>query len=288
MPQAIALFGAAGKMGTRITAKLRDEPEYRMLYVEAGDAGAQRLKEQGLQPCSSECAGEQADVVVLAVPDTVIGRVAQQLVPGLRPGTMVMLLDPAAPHSGELPSRDDITYFVTHPCHPPIVGEETSPEALQDFFGGVAGQHIVCALMQGTEADYARGVAICRRMFAPVLNVHRVTVEQMAILEPALAETVVLTCMTVMREALDEAIARGVPEQAARDFLLGHMKVNTGILFGFIDAQVSDGAKLAVARAKERIFQPDWRAVFEPEQVRSKVRAITRGIQAGRESGRQA
>jgi D-apionate oxidoisomerase len=110
-----------------------------------------------------------------------------------------------------------------------------------------------------------------------VLNVHRVTVEQMAMLEPALAETTVLTCMVVIREALDEAIRRGVPAEAARDFVLGHMNVNLGILFGFIDAQLSDGAKLAVARARDAIFQPDWKRVFEPESVLEQVNAIVQG-----------
>jgi hypothetical protein len=146
-----------------------------------------------------------------------------------------------------------------------------------DFFGGVAKQSVVCALMQGPEGDYARGEQIVRRMFAPVMNVHRITVEQMAILEPAMAETVVLTCMAVMRESMDEAIRRGVPAQAARDFIMGHMHVNLGILFEFIDAEVSDGAKLAMKRGMEQIFQADWKKVFEPESVIQQVKAITKG-----------
>ena len=148
-----------------------------------------------------------------------------------------------------------------------------------DFFGGIkARQHVVAALMQGPESDYARCEEIVRVIFAPVMNVYRITVEQMAILEPALSETVVLTCMFVIREAIDEAVKRGVPAQAARDFVLGHMNVNLGILFNFIDAQVSDGAKMAVERARANIFQPDWKKVFEPENVMSEVKAITQGI----------
>ena len=114
-------------------------------------------------------------------------------------------------------------------------------------------------------------------MFAPVNRVHRVTVEQMAILEPAMAETVVLTCMAVMRESLDEAVRRGVPAQAARAFILGHIKVNLGILFDYIDADVSDGDKLAMKRGMQQIFQPDWKKVFEPESVMQQVKAITGG-----------
>lgn len=278
----IALFGAAGKMGTRIANRLRDDPDCRLLYVEAGEAGQARLRQRGLTPTASEEAARQADVAILAVPDVAIGAVAGEVVPRLRSRALIICLDPAAPYGGELPARPDVSYFVTHPCHPPIVNDETDPLARRDFFGGTARQNIVCALMQGAEGDYVQGEQIARRMFAPVMNAHRVTVEQMAILEPALAETVVLTCMVVMREALDEAIHRGVPAEAARDFVLGHMNVNLGILFGYLEAQVSDSARLAVERARQRIFQPDWKKVFEPENVFDEVKAITRARSAPR------
>ena len=63
-------------------------------------------------------------------------------------------------------------------------------EAKKDYFGGIkAKQHIVSALMQGPEEDYAKGEAVARTIWAPVMRPHRVTVEQLAMLEPALAET---------------------------------------------------------------------------------------------------
>ncbi len=275
----IALFGAAGKMGSRISQRLRQTSSYQTLYVEAGEAGQNRLRERGDAPTPPLQAAAQADIVILAVPDKLIGKVSHEIVPHMRPGAMLVLLDPAAPHGGELPVREDISIFVCHPCHPPIVNDETDPEARLDFFGAIkAKQHVVAALMQGPEADYARGEAVVRAIFAPVMNVYRVTVEQMAILEPALSETVVLTCMVIITEAIQEAVRRGVPEEAARQFILGHMNVNVGILFKYIDAELSDGAKLAVARARERIFQPDWKRVFEPENVMAEVKAITQGI----------
>ena len=274
----IALFGAAGKIGTRIANRLKDATEYRTLYVEAGEAGEARLRARGFTPAPKEEAVRAADVVVLAVPDTLIGTVAAGVVPALRPGAMVVCLDPAAPYSGELPPRQDITYLVTHPCHPPVVNDEVDPEARMDFYGGIkARQHVVCALMQGPESDYAKGEQIVRKMFAPVMNVHRVTVEQMALLEPAMAETVALTCMFVMKEAMDEVVRRGVPAAAARDFLLGHININIGILFGYLDAQFSDGARLAVERAETQLLQPDWKNVFEPENVLKEVQAIVQG-----------
>ena len=278
----IALFGAAGKIGTRISNRLRHRREFRIYYVESGEPGLARLKANGLTPTSAEEACAQADVAILAVPDTVLGTVAHDVVPHLRPGALVMALDPAAPHGGELPERPDVAYFVVHPCHPPIVNDEVTPEARGDFWGGIAAkQHIVCALMQGTESDYELGEKIARAMFAPVMNAYRITVEQMAILEPAMAETVILTCMFVMKEAIDEAVRRGVPAEVARAFALGHMNVNVGILFGYIDADFSAGAKLAVARAKEQLLRPDWQRVFEPDNVMAQVKAITQGRAGG-------
>jgi pyrroline-5-carboxylate reductase len=277
-PTTIALFGAAGKIGTRIWNRMAANPAWRVLPVEAGDAGQARLRERGVEPVAQTTAEAEADVVILAVPDVVLGKVAHTVVPNLRPGTLVICLDPAAPFGGELPPRDDIAYFVTHPCHPPIVNDETEMEAKFDFYGGIkARQHIVCALMQGQEADYERGVAVAREIFAPVMNAYRVTVEQMAILEPALSETFVLTCMYMMREAIDEAVKRGVPAEAAREFILGHMNINVAILFKYHDINFSDGAILAVERAKPLLFNPNWREIFEPENVMQQVKAITEG-----------
>ena len=102
----IALFGAAGKIGTRISDQLRATDQFRTLYVEAGEAGLARLRDRGLTPTSQDDAIAQADTIVLAIPDTLIGTVAHQIVPQLTPGTLVILLDPAAPHGGELPPRD--------------------------------------------------------------------------------------------------------------------------------------------------------------------------------------
>jgi ketol-acid reductoisomerase len=271
----VALFGAAGKIGTRITKALRDDPDYRVLYIEAGEVGTARLRDMGLTPTSQDEAVRNADVVILAIPDVLIEAVAGDIVPKLKSGALVICLDPAAPHGGELPERDDIAYFVVHPCHPPLVNDEVTPEARNDFWGGKAAQNIVCALMQGSESDYDKGEELARKMFAPIINAHRITVEQMAILEPAMAETVILTCQVVIKEAIEEAIRCGVPAQVAYDFAFGHMRVNIGILFGLIDAQLSDGAKLAVERAKKSVFQPDWKKVFEPENVMQEVKAIT-------------
>ncbi len=273
----MALFGAAGKMGVRIGAALQACPDDELLYVEAGEAGLARLRQQGIEPALPEQAACAADVLILAVPDRLIAAVSAQVVPLMRSGGMLICLDPAAPLAGVLPARPDVSYFIVHPCHSPILGDEPTPEARADFFGGVARQNIVCALLQGCEDDYRRGEALARRMFAPVMRAHRLTVEQMALLEPAMSETAALTLLCAVREAMDEAIARGVPAAAAGDFMLGHLNAIVHILFGDSGVEVSDGARLAVARARPLLLQPDWKQVFEPHSVREQVEAIIKG-----------
>ena len=131
--------------------------------------------------------------------------------------------------------------------------------------------------MQGPDSAYALGEEVARRMYAPVMRSHQVTVEQMAIMEPALSETVGATCITIIREAMDEAIRRGVPAQAAQDFIEGHLRIEIAILFGHLPgAQFSDGAKNAIERAKTSLFRPDWKKVFEPAALTESIHAITR------------
>ena len=272
----IAVFGAGGNMGTRVTNALKDEPGYRMLNLEKSEQGRTRLRERGLEVSEQEDALREADVAILAVPDALIGEVATNIVPDLKSRAMLICLDPAAPYAGKLLEREDISYFVTHPAHPPVFNDETDPEARRDFFGsGKAKQAIVNALMQGPEEDYARGETIATKMWKPVLRSHRVTVEQMAMLEPVLSETIACTCAVVMREAMDESIRRGVPAEAARDFLMGHITIALAVAFDEIEWDFSAGAKMAIEEAKKDIFQPDWKKVFEPESLRQSVANIT-------------
>lgn len=277
----VALMGAGGKMGCRITDNLKDDPNYKVAYVEVSPAGIERLAERNVSVTAQEAALATAEIVILAVPDALIGKICREIVPGLNPGTMVIGLDPAAGYAEVLPERADITYFITHPCHPPLFNHEQDYEAHIDWFGGIAAQqNIVCALHQGPEEDYAKGEAIAKAMYAPVMRSHRITTEQMAILEPALVETLSATCISIMREALDEAIAMGVPEEAARDFMLGHVRIELAILFGFAGFPFSDGAKLAIEQAKPKIFQPDWKEnVMALPRIKESVRNITHATQ---------
>lgn len=277
MKTTIALMGAGGKMGCRLTDNLKDHPDYQMLYVEVSEAGRARMAEKGVAPTPQAEALRQAQVVILAVPDALIGKICAEIVPELNSGTLVIGLDPAAGYAGVYPQRDDISYFAAHPCHPPLFMEETSREAQTDWFGGYhARQSIVCALIQGPEAHYALGEKIAADMYAPILRKHRITVEQMAILEPGVVETTCASLVTAMKEALDECIRMGVPEQAAWDFVLGHIRIELAIIFGYAGFPFSDGAKLAIEKAQSRIFRPDWkRNVLSIEAIQRQVREIT-------------
>lgn len=275
----IAILGAGGKMGCRLTDNLvKSGSGHQLLLVEVSPEGVQRIEQRGLKITGQEEALAEAEVVILALPDRILGRIAEQVVSKVGSGTILITLDPAAAHAGELPKRDDISYFVTHPCHPNVFDHFESAEERNDFFGGVhARQAIVCALMQGPEEHYAVGENLAREFFGPVTRSHRVTVAQMAILEPTMAETCGVALIKALREVMEEAVRRGVPRAAAEDFMFGHIKVELGIAFGRTAFPFSDGALLISDYGAKQLLHPDWQRLFEPESVREQTQMIVRG-----------
>jgi hypothetical protein len=276
MSTSIALFGAGGKMGFRLSKNLLNS-EYRVRHVEPGPAGRQRLNDElGVECVDADSALDGAEVVILAVPDTLIGKLAHEISPKLKAGTMVITLDAAAPFAGHLPNRPDLVYFVAHPCHPPIFNDETDLEARRDYFGGAfAKQSVVSALMQGPAEAFELGEDIAKTIYAPILRSYRLTVDQMALLEPGLSETVCATLLDVMREAMDEVISKGVPPQAARDFLMGHMTILSAVIFKEIPGQFSDACNKAITFGKPRLMREDWKQVFDREEIAESIRRIT-------------
>ncbi len=271
----VALLGAGGKMGVRLATNLQGS-RYDVAHVEVSEVGRKRLKDAiGAECVEQSTALADADVVLMAVPDALIGKIAHTFVNQLKPGCAIIMLDAAAPWAGELPERADITYFVTHPCHPSIFRYESTAEAQKDYFGGVkASQAIVCALMQGPEAHYALCEAIAKLIYQPVSRSHRVTVEGLAILEPGLSETIGATLVTALREATDRVVEKGVPKEAAMDFMLGHLGIELGILFEDFPGQFSDGAIYAINQAKPKLLKDDWLRVLEPDEIKQSVREI--------------
>jgi hypothetical protein len=272
----VAVVGAGGKMGYRCSANLRSSP-YTVSHVEVSEAARNRLKELQISCVEPSEALPDADVVILAIPDNAIKRVSRGLVDQFKKGAILIALDAAAPFAGHLPDRQDLTIFVAHPCHPSVFNDEVDLDAKRDYFGGSkARQAIVCAMLRGPAENFDLAEDISKRMYAPVIRSHRATVDQMAILEPALSETVCATCLTVIREAMDEAVRRGVPEAAARDFILGHINIELAILFDKLPGvRMSDAANKAVERAKDEIFVKDWKKVFDKQAIAESIRMIT-------------
>lgn len=264
-------------MGVRLTANLK-KTHYQLDYVEINPEAAARLKAlHGVDTSDPASCIPEADVVILAVPDIYIKEVSHKVVPTMKSGAMIICLDPAAPCAGHLPERKDVTYFATHPSHPSVFNWEPDEQAHFDFFGGIAArQTIVCALIQGPEEDYALGEEVAKVIYGPVTVSHRITIEQMGILEPALSETFAAAVVTVMKEAVDAAVAKGVPKEAAYDFFLGHINIELALLFGKLPGgKFSDAAIKAIEIGKPIIFKEDWKKIFEWDHVMQQIRAIT-------------
>jgi D-apionate oxidoisomerase len=263
-------------MGGRVTANLRNLSRYKVDYVEASEECRKEMAAGGIETTPLQQALDRADAVILAVPDRFIARITEDIVPKLKPGTIVVGLDPAAAYAEIMPKREDITYFVAHPCHPPLFSDSEPASADTDWFGGrgTLPQSVVCALYQGPEEHYKIGEELAADMFAPILRRHRVTIEQMAVLEPAVVESTFATCITVLRDAMETAVAMGVPKQAAWDFCLGHIRTELAIIFGFAKFPLSDGAMKAIEQNRPRIFRDNWKDVITIAAVRQSVRDI--------------
>lgn len=263
-------------MGCRITNNVKNSG-WNVHYIETAAAGVQRLAECGVSCSAVHDALAAANVIVFAVPDVAMEAVTRDMIPNLKPGALVMLLDPAAPLDGKIAHRDDLGYFIAHPCHPSVFNWEPTEQGFRDFYGGIsAKQAAVCALMFGDEKFYDLGVEVTQLIYKPVLRIHRVSVEQMAILEPALVETLAQTCMEIVKEGYDRVVAKGVPAQAARDFVLGHLRIQIAVLFGEVNGTFSDAAYKISKRAKPVLFKEGWQRIFEMDDIREQVRDITK------------
>jgi hypothetical protein len=271
----VAVIGAAGVQGTQVGERLL-AAGYDVRLVETGD-GVQRLLDRGLEPATLEEAGRDADAAILAVPDGAIKPVAASIEQALAPGSVMVALDAAAPFAAPICMREDLSVFVTHPCHPSMFSAAVTPDGRRDYNGGSVPQSIVCCLAAGDEASYAVGEALARDMFAPVDRAFRITLDQFILLEPTLSETTAATLLLTIREAMEEAIDRGVPADVARAFMEGHISIELAILFGELEASFSISADYAMEQARDRLLAPDWKSVFEPARVRAVAEAIADG-----------
>ncbi len=268
----VVIVGAGGKMGARAAEKIGRQSGFGVLLCESNPEKARALQEGGFQVTPLDDALQQADFVVLAVPDAVIGRIATDAVPRMKTGSTLIMLDAAAAYIGELPHREGVTQMIAHPCHPPFFTEQATPEARRDYFGGIATQDILVALIEGSREHFSCGTELCKAIFAPVAKAHEVTAEQFAFLEPAMSEMLVATAARLMRLSLDEAIARGVPREAAESFMAGHAQIAMAICFGAEPSPFSDAAQNAIDWGMREIVSPDWKKAYDADVLSSAIR----------------
>ena len=263
----IAVIGAGGKMGMRVSNNLV-QTDHDVRYVENSPAGQARTREAGRALTDGPAAVADADIIVLAVPDLALAAVTAEYVPQLKPGAICLTLDPAAAYAGLLTTRDDVIQAVAHPCHPSVFLERTTKEEWADTFGGIAApQDAVAAIESDDEAKKKIVETTVRAIYAPVIDVHWVTIKQLAQLEPTLVETIACMIGELLNEALDEAIhTMGVPEAAARSILYGHTQVALANgLRG--DNPFSDACLIAMKYGREAIIKDDWKKIFRDDEL---------------------
>src|SRR3954469_3112365 len=263
----IAVVGAGGKMGMRVSNNLADS-EHTVYYSENSPAGRQRTTEAGRTVTDTATAVAAADVVILAVPDIALAPVSAEIVPQLRAGTIVLTLDPAAAYANLLFQRSDVEYAVAHPCHPSVFLQRKTEAELNDTFGGIAAaQDVVAAMESGNEEKITIAEEVIRLMYAPVIDVHWVTVKQLAYLEPTLVEVVACMIGDLLNDALRETVDTvGVPEPAAKAMLFGHVQVALANgLRG--DNPFSDACLIAMDYGREKLVKDDWKSIFNDDEL---------------------
>ncbi|WP_268753762.1 phosphogluconate dehydrogenase C-terminal domain-containing protein [Agrococcus sp. Marseille-P2731] len=259
----VAVIGAAGKMGMRVSNNL-NLTDATIHYTEASEAGRGRLQELGRAVSTVDEAVPDADVVILAVPDVVLGKVSEQVVPLMRSGSVLLTLDPAAAYAGLLASRDDVHQACAHPAHPSIFLERTTVEEYGDTFGGIAADQEVVAAFEGDdEAAKARTEAVVRAIYAPVIDVHWVTVKQLAQLEPTLVETTACMIGQFLQDSMDHAITEvGIPEKAVKALFYGHIGIAlTNALRG--SNPFSEACLEAMDYGRDAIIKDDWKRIWD-------------------------
>ena len=249
----VTVVGAGGKMGQRISNNL-DKSDYRILYAENSPKGQEYIRGLGHEVTDTH--------------DVLLGRISADIVPTMKQGAVLLTLDPAAAYANLLYQRDGIAYAVAHPCHPSVFLERKTKEEYADTFGGIAApQDVVAAFEHGDLQARELTESVVRFAYGPVIDVHWVTVKQLAVLEPTLVETVACMIGALLKEALEETVHTvGVPEPAARAMLLGHVQVAlANTLRG--SNPFSDACLIAMDYGRETIVKDDWKKIFDDSEL---------------------
>src|SRR5699024_4099809 len=154
-----------------------------------------------------------------------------------------------------------------HPAHPSVFLERTSKEEWADTFGGIAApQEVVAAYERDDEQSKDMTAQVIRAIYAPVIDVHWVTVKQLAQLEPTLVETTGCMIGQFLNDSMDHAIDDvGIPETAVKALFYGH------ILISLTNAlresnQFCEAGLRAMDYGRQNIIQPVWTNVWDDEE----------------------
>jgi len=266
-PLTVTVMGAGGKMGMRVSNNLERSP-HRVLYSENYPAAIERVRAAGREISDTSTAIAQSDVIVMAVPDILLGEISQKVVPGAKPGAVLLTLDPAALYAGLIAHRDDLYFAVAHPCHPSVFLRRKSADEWADTFGGIAApQDVVAALEAGDGRVRDRTEQIIRAIYSPVVDVHWVTVKQLTVLEPTVTETITCMISGLLKDVLQEAVkTAGIPEPAVKAMLFGHVQIAlANSLLG--SNAFSDAAMVAMDYGREMVIKDDWTKIFDDAEL---------------------
>lgn len=271
----VAVIGAGGKMGTRTSDNLAKKPElFELKLVENSPKGVESIRARGLNVTPEDEAFSESDIIVFAVPDTLIKKLSTKYVPMMQPGSGMLILDPAAAVARELFLREDCTFGVAHPCHPSYFLDQDTYEARQDRFGGCGGkQDIVMSKIQGEDVRFAQMVEVAKNMYAPVLHAYVMTSEQIAFLEPTLVELLGATCLFAMGETVEKAVEKGIDRDAAISFLTGHIYNLTANFLGLLPGKppVSDACKVAIDLGNRLVLRENWKQIWDDDILKKVI-----------------
>jgi hypothetical protein len=91
-----------------------------------------------------------------------------------------------------------------------------------------------------------------------------------------MVETLSQTAMEAIKEGYDRIIEMGVPQAAARDFVLGHLRIQIAVLFKEVNGTFSDAAYKISKRARPILFKDDWKKIFDMDDIRQQVKDIVK------------
>jgi hypothetical protein len=88
----------------------------------------------------------------------------------------------------------------------------------------------------------------------------------------------------VVKEGYDNIVQTRCAGRRARDFVLGHLRIQIAVLFGEVNGTFSDALTKSAHAPGRSFFAKAGRKIFEMDDIREQVKDITNQGQAAREA----